>query len=483
VDLNLILVCVVIVVALFFSYTNGFHDAANAIATSVSTRAWTPRAALLMAATMNVIGAMMGTAVAKTVGKGIISISDYAESPLPEMQQKGLVIILAALLGACIWNLITWWFGLPSSSSHALIGGMVGAGLLSGTMVHWWGIMSHVVIPMFASPIIGFVIGYFVMKLVLWLLRNAQYHRTMRRFRAAQRFSSAAMALGHGIQDAQKTMGIIVMALLAGGYGETHNILDPITGEMNVPLWVKISGALAISLGTMAGGGRIMRTIGRKIIDLDPARVLLRHSRPHLDDAGRVDGDHGCGLHEALLGSSMGRRGQHRHRMVPDATRRSPGVGRRVPPGRSAAGSPLVARARLIGLAATLALVAPLTACSDTSVMHMQVGQCILLPEEKTATTVETTNCTSEHDAEVFYMTSVDDGDFPGEAALNNAAEKVCISNFKDYVGSHYVTSTLDATWMLPTKDSWAQNDRSITCLARLLDHSKLTKSVKDSGL
>jgi len=127
VDLNLILVCVVIVAALFFSYTNGFHDAANAIATSVSTRAWTPRAALLMAATMNVIGAMMGTAVAKTVGKGIISISDYAESPLPEMQQKGLVIILAALLGACIWNLITWWFGLPSSSSHALIGGMAGA--------------------------------------------------------------------------------------------------------------------------------------------------------------------------------------------------------------------------------------------------------------------------------------------------------------------------------------------------------------------
>ncbi len=142
-----------------------------------------------------------------------------------------------------------------------------------------------------------------------------------------------------------------------------------------------------------------------------------------------------------------------------------------------------MARARLIGLAAALALVAPLTACSDTSVMHMQVGQCILLPEEKTATTVETTNCTSEHDAEVFYMTSVDDGDFPGEAALNNAAEKVCISNFKDYVGSHYVTSTLDATWMLPTKDSWAQNDRSITCLARPLDHSKLTKSVKDSGL
>ena len=160
-DLNLILVCVVIAVALFFSYTNGFHDAANAIATSVSTRAWTPRAALLMAAAMNVIGAMMGTAVAKTVGQGIISISRYAESTQAEMQHKGLVIILAALLGACVWNLITWWFGLPSSSSHALIGGLVGAGIVSSTAVHWQGILDHVIIPMFASPIIGFVVGYF----------------------------------------------------------------------------------------------------------------------------------------------------------------------------------------------------------------------------------------------------------------------------------------------------------------------------------
>jgi len=151
------------------------------------------------------------------------------------MQQKGLVIILAALLGACIWNLITWWFGLPSSSSHALSGGMVGAGLMSGTVVHWWGIMSHVVIPMFASPIIGFVVGYIAMKLVLWALRKAQYHRTMRRFRAAQRFSSAAMALGHGIQDAQKTMGIIVMALLAGGYGATHNTSAPTTRAWCAP--------------------------------------------------------------------------------------------------------------------------------------------------------------------------------------------------------------------------------------------------------
>ena len=142
-----------------------------------------------------------------------------------------------------------------------------------------------------------------------------------------------------------------------------------------------------------------------------------------------------------------------------------------------------MASRRLVGLVAALALLVPLAACSDSSVMHMRVGQCIVLPEGETATTVETTGCTREHDAEVFYVTSADDGDFPGEAALNNAAEKACISNFKDYVGSHYVTSTLDATWMLPTRDSWAQNDRSITCLARPLDHSKLTKSVKDSGL
>ena len=273
-DLNLILVCVVITVALIFDYTNGFHDAANAIATSVSTRAWTPRAALLMAAIMNVIGAMLGTEVAKTIGEGIIDITHYSTSMSHTIQLKGLVIILAALLGACIWNMITWWFGLPSSSSHALIGGLVGAGLVSGTVVHWWGILDHVIIPMFASPLIGFVVGYAMMRFVLWLLRKAQYHRTMRRFRYGQLFSSAAMALGHGLQDAQKTMGIIVMALLAGGYGDTHNIFDPTTGDMTIPLWVKAAAAAAISLGTYSGGGRIMRTVGRKIIALDPARAF-----------------------------------------------------------------------------------------------------------------------------------------------------------------------------------------------------------------
>ena len=138
---------------------------------------------------------------------------------------------------------------------------------------------------------------------------------------------------------------------------------------------------------------------------------------------------------------------------------------------------------RLIGLVAALALAAPLAACSDTSVMHMQVGQCILRPEGQTATTIETTSCTSEHDAEVFFVTSAEDGEFPGESALNKFAEKQCISNFEAYVGKRFVSSTLDATWMIPTKDSWAQNDRSIMCLAFAMDHSKLKQSVKDSGL
>ncbi|WP_026459783.1 inorganic phosphate transporter [Schaalia suimastitidis] len=274
-DLNLILVVVVIVIALGFDYTNGFHDAANAIATSVSTRALTPRVALLMAAVMNVVGAMLGTEVAKTIGKGIIDISQYMDSPDLAMQREGLIIVLAALLGAITWNMITWWYGLPSSSSHALIGGLVGAGLAASITVQWSGILSHVIIPMFASPLVGFLIGYILMRILMVALRNLPYHRTMRQFRVLQTISAAAMALGHGLQDAQKTMGVIVMALVAGGYAEHHNILDPVTGEMTVPFWVKLAAALAISAGTYAGGWRIMRTLGRKIIDLDPARGFV----------------------------------------------------------------------------------------------------------------------------------------------------------------------------------------------------------------
>ncbi|MDT3766469.1 inorganic phosphate transporter [Gleimia hominis] len=272
-ELTLFLVLLVITISLAFDFTNGFHDAANAIATSVSTRALTPRAALTLAAVMNFAGALMGTAVAKTIGQGIIDVAPFTDSADNQLKLHGLAIILAALAGAITWNLITWWLGLPSSSSHALIGGLVGAGLASATPVQWWGVTTHVIIPMFASPLIGFVLAFILMKFTLALVKSLPYHRTMRRFRYAQTVSAALMALGHGLQDAQKTMGIIVMALLAGGYGHTHNIL--VNGELQIPLWVKLAAATAITAGTYSGGWRIMRTLGRKVIELDPAHGFI----------------------------------------------------------------------------------------------------------------------------------------------------------------------------------------------------------------
>jgi PiT family inorganic phosphate transporter len=243
----------IIVIALAFDYTNGFHDAANAIATSVSTRALTPRAALAMAAVMNFLGAYLGTEVAKTVGSGII------EAPTGT---GGLLVVGAGLIGAITWNLVTWYFGLPSSSSHALIGGLIGAALASGTVVKWDGVVDKVVIPMIASPIVGFSLAFLVMIAIMWLFRRAHPGRVSRGFRWAQTVSAAAMALGHGLQDAQKTMGVIVLALVTAGYQETF---DP-------PLWTIVAVAAALAAGTYAGGWRIMRTLGRRIIDLDPPR-------------------------------------------------------------------------------------------------------------------------------------------------------------------------------------------------------------------
>jgi PiT family inorganic phosphate transporter len=241
----------VIVVALAFDYTNGFHDAANAIATSVSTRALRPRTALLLAAVMNLAGAFLGTSVAATVGSGIIDAPQGL---------GGLIVVLAALIGAIFWNLTTWYFGLPSSSSHALIGGLVGAALASAGTVKWSGLLDKVVIPMVVSPIVGFLLAAAVMLAILWIFRHRSPGSVNRGFRAAQRVSAAAMALGHGLQDAQKTMGVVVLALVVGGYQQGFAI----------PWWVILSAAGALSLGTYAGGWRIMRTLGRRIIHLDP---------------------------------------------------------------------------------------------------------------------------------------------------------------------------------------------------------------------
>ena len=241
---------IVIALAMGFNYTNGFHDAANAIATSVSTRALTPRIALGMAAVANLFGAFFGTKVAATIGKGIIDAPSGTE---------GLFLVGAALVGAIGWNMLTWWYGLPSSSSQALT---------AGATVKWGGILDKIVIPMVISPIAGIIIGYLVMALLLWSFRHATPGKVSRGFRYAQSGSAAAMAFGHGLQDAAKTAGVVVLALTVGGY---HS------GD-SVPIWVLVLSAIVISLGTYAGGWRIMRTLGRKIIHLDPPQGFAAES-------------------------------------------------------------------------------------------------------------------------------------------------------------------------------------------------------------
>ena len=250
---------IVIALAMGFNYTNGFHDAANAIATSVSTRALTPRIALGMAAVANLFGAFFGTKVAATIGKGIIDAPSGTE---------GLFLVGAALVGAIGWNMLTWWYGLPSSSSQALIGGLAGAALAAGATVKWGGILDKIVIPMVISPIAGIIIGYLVMALLLWSFRHATPGKVSRGFRYAQSGSAAAMAFGHGLQDAAKTAGVVVLALTVGGYHSGDSI----------PIWVLVLSAIVISLGTYAGGWRIMRTLGRKIIHLDPPQGFAAES-------------------------------------------------------------------------------------------------------------------------------------------------------------------------------------------------------------
>ena len=247
------LVVVIVVVALGFDFTNGFHDSANAIATSISTKALTPRVALAMAAVFNVLGALVSTAVAKTVGTGIIGRPDG---------RSGLVVVLAALAGAIVWNLGTWYFGLPSSSSHALIGGLVGAALAASETVKWSGLVDKVIVPMVVSPLVGFGLSYLFMLALLWSFRRANAVKTQRGFRWAQVASAATMSFGHGTQDAQKTMGVIALTLVVSGHLGAND---------GIPVWVILVAAAAIAAGTYSGGWRIMRTLGRRIISLTPA--------------------------------------------------------------------------------------------------------------------------------------------------------------------------------------------------------------------
>ncbi len=246
----------VIILALAFDYVNGFHDAANAIATVVSTRALTPRQALLLAASLNFLGAFLFEGVAKTIAKGLVA---------PEaVNHQGL--ILCALLGAIAWNLLTWWWGMPSSSSHALVGGLVGVAMarqgLAG--VQWFGLLNSVLLPGLLSPILGLFLGFAVMVTMYWMLRRAR-PTINSHFKRLQVLSASLMALAHGTNDAQKVMGIITLALVTAGYYNGNA-----EGGFAVPWWVKIACATMIALGTSAGGWRIIKTMGVKVVKLQP---------------------------------------------------------------------------------------------------------------------------------------------------------------------------------------------------------------------
>ena len=252
--MTLTLIVVVVIAALVFDFINGFHDTANAIATVVSTGVLRPRTAVLMAAALNILGAFLGTAVASTIGKDILDPSIVTQS-----------IVLSALVGAIVWNLLTWWGGIPSSSSHALIGGLVGAGAVG---LGWDAIkpagVEKVVTALVVSPILGFFAAFFGMVATYWLLRRARPAKVNAASRRLQLFSSGFMALSHGTNDAQKSMGVITMALLS-----YHGGHDP-TGKFPVPTWVVLACALAMGLGTASGGWRIIKTMGTRIFKLRP---------------------------------------------------------------------------------------------------------------------------------------------------------------------------------------------------------------------
>jgi PiT family inorganic phosphate transporter len=248
-----VLLVLVVGVALVFDFTNGFHDTANAVATSVSTRALAPRSAVALASAMNFVGALVTTSVARTIGEDLVRVDAVTAR-----------LVLAALLGAIAWNLVTWWAGLPSSSTYALLGGLIGATwVIAGTSaIRWREFGTRVALPALVSPIAGLAVAALVMLSVYWVFRNHRPGPLNRGFRVAQIASGSLVALAHGASDAQKTMGVIVLALVAEGH----------RSSFAVPVWVIVSAASAIALGTYAGGWRIMRTLGQRVIPLEPAQ-------------------------------------------------------------------------------------------------------------------------------------------------------------------------------------------------------------------
>ena len=256
--ITILILIAVILAALAFEFINGFHDCANAIATVVSTKVLSPKQAVLFGASLEFIGALTGTHVAKTIGAGIVN-----------GEMVTLTVIFCALSAAVLWNLLTWWLGLPSSSSHALIGGLLGATIVKAGVeaVHVKTLMDKVIIPMFTSPVLGFCAGFMLMLILAWVILISRSHpdKVKKKFRKLQLLSSGLMALSHGSNDAQKTMGIITLALLAGGV--LHK--SP-TGDFEIPIYVILACAFTMAAGTMNGGWKIIKTMGHKIIKLKP---------------------------------------------------------------------------------------------------------------------------------------------------------------------------------------------------------------------
>jgi len=281
------LILTVIVIALMFEYINGFHDTANSIATVVSTKVLTPRQAVMLAACTNLVGAMWGTKVADTITRGLV------DSNIVTLSSE---ILVCTLIGAIAWNLLTWWFGLPSSSSHALIGALCGAALAAShndwraiiwsqpNSEHWYkgaGLLWKVIVPMFLSPVLGFVLGFAIMAALYYGLRNQRPMRVNAFFGKAQMVSAGAMGFMHGTNDAQKTMGIIALVLLGATKAGTFDHLPPMLSflytpapaadaKLTIATWIKIACALTMASGTAVGGWRIIKTLGHKMVKLHP---------------------------------------------------------------------------------------------------------------------------------------------------------------------------------------------------------------------
>lgn len=263
---DFILLLAIIMLALIFDYINGFHDAANAIATVVATKVMTPRMAVLFGAVFNFAGALMSTEVAATVGKGLVHANAIT-----------MPIVLCALIGGIVWNLLTWWWGLPSSSSHALIGSLLGATFFASNLgpqnISWAVVFAKVIFPMFSSPVLGFVVGFLIMTGLIWVVFRAHLHKINSVFAKLQIVSAMFMALSHGNNDAQKSMGIIALALLTFSKMPGVHFPDwffPQTGGFHVPLWVILACASMMALGTLSGGWKIIHTLGNKMIKLQP---------------------------------------------------------------------------------------------------------------------------------------------------------------------------------------------------------------------